>query len=415
MLISAAISRWIETDGGSILIHNIPVEIDEYSYLLGRIYRPIEASSLDRKSAILIDNALSSNLNLTSPLAIDLAQRGFVVLALGNKVISLSEDNSSLSQNDQILSGKQLLGGQPFVDIGKMGLLAIGMQAPFNLQASENWTTASILVSGNPVNGQASDESATSYQATRKFSIPGSELYNALKSLRGNLHPNEDVSASWVVILREILLAVNFFLGNWLICDRINHLVDSKFPTNLKAESTVNRKVNWRVFPSTLMLLLISYGFIWLMTQIFMIDFRFLHLSIRPLSGGDWNRALFWLIPSFAAFLAFSHVVKTFGAKKGLLFILLSALLLTTGMMVLYGPVPENTSIPSASALPDSVQVVLLNLWGYRALWQGFPFVLVFLFLGTQIKDSHKTALISGYKHLFYSTIFTWIMASSGF
>lgn len=414
MLISAAISRWIETDGGSILIHNIPVEIDEYSYLPGRIYRPIEASSLDRKSAILIDNALSSNLNLTSPLAIDLAQRGFVVLALGNKVISLSEDNSSLSQYDRIRSGRQLLASQPFVDIGKMGLLAIGMQAPFNLHASENWTTASILISGNPVNGQASDESATSYQATRKFSIPGSELYNALKFLCGNLHPNEDVSASWVVILREILLAVNFFLGNWLICDRINHLVDSKFPTNLKAESTANHKVNWRVFSGTLALLLISYGFIWLMTQIFMIDFRFFHLSIRPLSDGDWIRALFWLIPCFAAFLAFSHVVKNFGAKKGLLFILIPALLLTTGM-VLYEPVSENTSIPSASALPDSVLVVLLNLWGYRALWQGLPFILVFLFLGTQIKDSHKTGFINGYKHLFYSTIFAWIMASSGF
>lgn len=414
MLISAAISRWIETDGGSILIHNIPVEVDEYSYLPGRIYRPIEASSLDRKSAILIDNALSSNLNLTSPLAIDLAQRGFVVLALGNKVISLSEDNSSLSQYDRIRSGRQLLASQPFVDIGKMGLLAIGMQVPFNLQALENWTASSILVRGNPVNEQVSDEPVTSSQSSRKVLIAGSDLYKASKFLRTNLNPTEDTPASWIVILREILLAVNFFLVYWLICDRFNHLVYCEFPTNLKAKSAVNRKVNWRVFPGTLILLLISYGFIWLMTQIFMIDFRFLHLSIRPLSDGDWIRALFWLIPCFAAFLAFSHVVKNFGAKKGLLFILIPALLLTTGM-VLYGSVPENTSIPSASALPDSVQVVLLNLLGYRALWQGLPFILVFLFLGMQIKGSHKTALISGYKHLFYSTIFAWIMASSGF
>lgn len=413
LLISAALSRWIETDGGSILIHNIPVEIDEYSYLPGRIYRPIAASSLDRKPAVLIDNALSANRNLLSPLAVDLAQRGFVVLLLGNQVISLSESSNQLNQNDRIRSGKLLLGSQPFVDIGKMGLLSVGKQAPFNFQDLETWTAASILVSRNTDNKQAGEESASGRQSSRKILIPGTEIYDAAKLLRRNLSQNEGVSISRDVVLREMLLAVNFFLALWLISDRINRLDKSDFLSSHRGDSTGNRKGTWRIYLKGLLLFLIAYGFLWMMANVYEIDFRFLHLSILPLSGSAWIRMICWLALSLAVLSVYNQVSKTFGTKKVRRFTALFAVLLTAGC-VLSGFFAENTPIPPAVDFPDTIQLSLLNLWGYRALWQGMPLLLVFLFLEKQFERSHRTAFYSEYKYLFYSTIFAWIMASSG-
>lgn len=414
LLISAALSRWIETGGGSILIHNIPVEIDEYNYLPGRIYRPIAASSLDRKPAILIDNALSADRNLTSPLAVDLAQRGFVVLLLGNQVISLSEDSSQLKQNDRIRSGKQLLGSQPFVDIEKMGLLAVGMQAPFTFQGLGSWAAASVLISSNPGNRQTAEEFTSEHRSPEKTLIPGTGIYDAAKSLRRNLGQNDGVSISWKIILREMLLAVNFFLALWLVSDRINHLDKSDFLSSHKGDSAGNHKGTWRIYLKGLLLFLISYGFLWMTANVYEIDFRFLHLSILPLSGSAWIRMICWLAPSLAVLLVYNHVCKTFGTKKVQLFIALLAVLLTAGS-VLSGYITENPSILSGTDFPDSLQFFLINLLGYRALWQGMPLLLALLFLGKQFEQSHRTAITSKNKYLFYSTIFAWILASSGF
>lgn len=414
LLISAALSRWIETDGGSILIHNIPVEIDEYSYLPGRIYRPIAASSLDRKPAVLIDNALSANRNLASPLAVDLAQRGFVVLLLGNQVISLSEGSSQLKQNDRIQSGKLLLGSQPFVDIDKMGLLAVGIQAPFTLQDFGTWAAASILVSSNPGCKQAGEEFSSGRQSPGKTLIPGAGIYDAAKFLRKNLSQNDGVSIPREVILREMLLAVNFFLVLWLLSDRINHFDKSDFLSSHKGDSTGNCKGIWKIYLKGLLLFLIAYGFLWMMANVYEIDFRFLHLSILPLSGSAWIRMIYWLAPSLAVLLVYNHVSKTFSTKKVQRFVALFAVLLTAGS-VLSGFFAEKKSIPPGTDFPDSIQLSLLNLWGYRVLWQGMPLLLAFLFLRKQFERSHRPAITSKNKYLFYSTIFAWILASSGF
>ena len=77
-LLMAGFSRYIETDSGNILIHDIEVESFD-CYLYGaRLFRPIQASSMNRRPGILIIPGESGNRYSGDHIAMEFARRGFV-------------------------------------------------------------------------------------------------------------------------------------------------------------------------------------------------------------------------------------------------------------------------------------------------------------------------------------------------
>ncbi|MBQ6508650.1 MAG: hypothetical protein IJI07_04175 [Flexilinea sp.] len=53
-LIGAGVSRYLETDSGNILIHDVDVESYEAFLYGGRLFRPLQASSLNQRPSVLL-------------------------------------------------------------------------------------------------------------------------------------------------------------------------------------------------------------------------------------------------------------------------------------------------------------------------------------------------------------------------
>ena len=124
VLSSGAIARGIDTDWGAVLIHKVPVEITEYQFAEGKIYRPITAQSLNERPAILLINALNPDNEALSSLASELARRGFVALSID---LSIHGDSVESTRNNlmEILSaGFRFLESQSFVLKDYIGLAA---------------------------------------------------------------------------------------------------------------------------------------------------------------------------------------------------------------------------------------------------------------------------------------------------
>lgn len=150
VLSSGAIARGIDTDWGAVLIHKVPVEITEYQFAEGKIYRPITAQSLNERPAILLINALNPDNEALSSLASELARRGFVALSID---LSIQGDSVESTRNNlmEILSaGFQFLESQSFVLKDYIGLAAYSiptLDQPAEKFIQENFRSVVFIAS----------------------------------------------------------------------------------------------------------------------------------------------------------------------------------------------------------------------------------------------------------------------------
>lgn len=129
VLFSGAIARGIDTDWGAILIHKVPIEITEYQFAEGKIYRPITAQSLNERPAILLINALNPDNEALSSLASELARRGFVALSIDLSIQGNSVDPDQNNFNEILSAGFRFLKSQSFVLKDYIGLVAYSIPA----------------------------------------------------------------------------------------------------------------------------------------------------------------------------------------------------------------------------------------------------------------------------------------------
>ena len=81
-LIGAGISRYIETDSGNILIHDITVESYEGFPYGARLFRPLQGNSLNQRPSVLLIPGKLADRYTCDHIAMEFARRGYVALTM---------------------------------------------------------------------------------------------------------------------------------------------------------------------------------------------------------------------------------------------------------------------------------------------------------------------------------------------
>lgn len=122
-LITAGISRYVETDSGNILIHDIEVESFEGYLYPARLFRPIQASSMNRRPGITIFFGASGNRYTGDHIAMEFARRGFVVLTIEKDPDAYTGPYAEETMENPIDSAYTFLTTRFFTDPERTGLI----------------------------------------------------------------------------------------------------------------------------------------------------------------------------------------------------------------------------------------------------------------------------------------------------
>ncbi len=115
-------------DGGKTLIHIIDIELDEFTYAQGRLYRPLEAQSLNQRPAVILMATPPYDKDALAPVAIELVRRGFVALTVDHKIEEIAQPDPQTTTEANawsvLSSASALLKNQTFVDKSRLGFIA---------------------------------------------------------------------------------------------------------------------------------------------------------------------------------------------------------------------------------------------------------------------------------------------------
>lgn len=144
-LLAAGLSRFLETDSGNILIHDIEIENYEGFFYGGRLFRPLQASSMNQRPSILIIPGAAADRYTGDHIAMEFARRGFVVLTIedfSQGTTAPRPDGETESLTD---AGYSFLTTRSFTDHSRTGLITFYSGAEKALRA-ENLSNFSAVV-----------------------------------------------------------------------------------------------------------------------------------------------------------------------------------------------------------------------------------------------------------------------------
>ncbi len=121
-LIGAGFSRYLETDSGNILIHDIEVESFEGFFYGARLFRPIQASSMNQRPSILLIPGKAGNRYTGDHIAMEFARRGFVVLTIEDFAQGTTAAQPDFQTENMIDAGYNFLTTRTFTDHSRTGL-----------------------------------------------------------------------------------------------------------------------------------------------------------------------------------------------------------------------------------------------------------------------------------------------------
>ena len=122
-LIGAGISRYLETDSGNILIHDIDLENYEGFIYKGRLFRPLQASSMNLRPGILLVFGDASDRYTGDHIAMELARRGFVTLTIEDFSHGMTDPAPEEDTENLIDAGYTFLSTRTFTDHERIGLV----------------------------------------------------------------------------------------------------------------------------------------------------------------------------------------------------------------------------------------------------------------------------------------------------
>lgn len=119
-LLAAAAIVFIEKDGGQILIHTVPLEITEYRFVNARISRPLNAQSLDKRTAVAVISDRAISRMDAADNAAWFGNLGLVTLTMdsytqGDRQDWITAGIGKTTVQELIQSAIDFLRGQPFV------------------------------------------------------------------------------------------------------------------------------------------------------------------------------------------------------------------------------------------------------------------------------------------------------------
>ena len=121
-LIAAGLSRYMETDSGNILIHDITAESYEGFPYGVRLFRPLQANSLNLRPAILLVTGNAGDRYTCDHIAMEFARRGFVTLTMEDFGRGSTPSEPDYETENLVDAGYTFLATRSFTDHSRIGL-----------------------------------------------------------------------------------------------------------------------------------------------------------------------------------------------------------------------------------------------------------------------------------------------------
>ena len=122
-LIGAGLSRYLETDSGNILIHDVDVESYEAFLYGGRLFRPLQASSLNQRPSVLLIPGETGDRYTCDHIAMEFARRGFVALTVEDFSQGMTGPEPDFETENLIDAGYTFLATRSFTDHDRIGII----------------------------------------------------------------------------------------------------------------------------------------------------------------------------------------------------------------------------------------------------------------------------------------------------
>ena len=124
ILLDTALSKYILSGFGNTLIYDIEIENNDGNSYNARLYRPIKASSMNQRPAVLLafENRLGKNSG--DYVGSELARRGFVVLSVADSSNQSSDVENGKQEENMIDAGYTYLSTRSFTDHDRIGAAA---------------------------------------------------------------------------------------------------------------------------------------------------------------------------------------------------------------------------------------------------------------------------------------------------
>ena len=179
-LIGAGFSRYLETDSGNILIHDIDVESYEAFLYGGRLFRPLQASSMNQRPSVLLIPGAVGDRYTFDHIAMEFARRGFVALTVEDFSQGMTGPEPDFETENLIDAGYTFLATRSFTDHERIGLICFYEGARRIPEAKTYPLFASrALVGPRTSDAEAASDGAeiytSRYEINRNFRV-GNEL-----------------------------------------------------------------------------------------------------------------------------------------------------------------------------------------------------------------------------------------------
>ena len=169
-LIAAGVSRYIETDSGNILIHDIDAESYEGFPYGARLFRPLQASSLNQRPSILLIPGNAGNRYTCDHMAMEFARRGFVALTMEDFFQGTTGPKPDFETENLVDAGYTFLATRSFTDHDRIGLITLYEGADKALQASSyELFTSAVFIAPETKSAAAADEDTEVYRIYKDF------------------------------------------------------------------------------------------------------------------------------------------------------------------------------------------------------------------------------------------------------
>ena len=148
MLLSMIVASAVQTDGSKVSVKDLSLETDSGYVMTAYLFVPDTATADTPAPAVVTSHGYFNNREMQDANYVELARRGFVVLAIDQPSHGNSEtyEGWSLLNTDGVYQGALALSRMPFVDITRIGITGHSMGG-----MSSNWAVASDNASGSPI------------------------------------------------------------------------------------------------------------------------------------------------------------------------------------------------------------------------------------------------------------------------
>ncbi len=123
-LIAAGFSRYLETDSGNILIHDIETESWEGFFYGARLFRPLQANSLNQRPSVLLIPGRTADRYTCDHIAMEFARRGFVALTMEDFAQGMTASEPDFETENLVDAGYTFLNTRSFTDHERIGIIA---------------------------------------------------------------------------------------------------------------------------------------------------------------------------------------------------------------------------------------------------------------------------------------------------